>query len=351
MTTPRLLVLLICTILLTNMQAQQSNNQESLRLRTENTVLKDILARYKDSLAQLGKELTQAKMSESETEKKKKKKKEERIHAAFYIICALLLLSVTITLSLYLRTNVIRRVRQWLTAKIAELIEKNKKVEEKNQQLEDKGKQLEYLVQRLHHSTEELNHRTKNNLQQVSAMLLMQEEETNDAKARDALQDARSRIDVLGILHRQLYETQRDNYTMLDLSLFIQKLTEHVVMANSSPRLRPETHLDVASVEVKMERAVQVGLVANELIQNCFKHAFKTTANPRIELTLRTIGKDIELSIRDNGPGMPPGADSVEESTSFGLKLVHLIVSGIGGTIVCENDGGLVCKVVFPIDE
>jgi two-component sensor histidine kinase len=331
--------------------------RENIELGKGKDALEDTLAGYKDSLARTTEALGKAEVSGSETEQKKKENM-----LLFSVICSVLALGIIITQ--YLRTRFIKRAKRRLAEKNSELEEKNKEIEEKNRELEEKNRELEeknqqlvdkskleHLVQRLHHSTEELNHRTKNNLQQVSAMLLMQEEETNDAKARDALQDARSRIDVLGILHRQLYETQRDNYTTMDLSHFLQKLTEHVVMANSSPRLRPETHLDVASIEVKMERAVQVGLVANELIQNCFKHAFKTTANPRIELTLRTIGKDIELSIRDNGPGMPPGAGSVEESTSFGLKLVHLIVSGIGGTIVCENDGGLVCKVVFPIDE
>jgi two-component sensor histidine kinase len=324
-----------------NFYAFEDIKRENHKLGNKCKALDSTLLIYKDSLDRIGEELRKTKIAGSETERKKK----ENL-LLFSVICSLLALGIIITQ--YLRMRVIKRAKRRLAEKKAELEEKNKEVEEKNHQLEDKRKKLEDLVQRLHNSTEELNHRTKNNLQQVSAMLLMQEEETGDVEAKDALQDARSRIDVLGILHRLLYESQRDNYTKMELSQFIQKLTEHVVMANSSPKRRPETHIDVASVEVKMERAVQV----NELIQNCFKHAFKTTTtNPTLDVRLHTIGKDIELSIRDNGPGMPPGAPSIEESSSFGLKLVHLIVSGIGGTILCENDGGLVCKVVFPIDE
>lgn len=249
-------------------------------------------------------------------------------------------LALVIIFTQYQRILTARRVRKKL--------ERNKvEIEQKNQQLAEKSANLEQLVQRLQHSTEELNHRTKNNLQQVSSMLLMQYQKTSDTEAKEALLDARSRIDVLGLLHRQMYKTQKENYTRVELNDYITALVQQLVRVNAPDSKQPSVHISIEKVEVKMERAVHIGLLFNELVQNIFKHAFPFTEEPRLETMLFTVQNSIHIIVRDNGPGMPDRLNQQQDG-SFGLELVNIIVDGLEGTVRYANEPGATFYIEIP---
>jgi two-component system, sensor histidine kinase PdtaS len=75
----------------------------------------------------------------------------------------------------------------------------------------------------------ELQHRVSNNLQTVAGLLLLQETEVEDPKARHALQEARNRITLLGKLHRKLHDP---NLASIDLGAFLEELSHDVIQAS-----------------------------------------------------------------------------------------------------------------------
>jgi hypothetical protein len=55
-----------------------------------------------------------------------------------------------------------------------------------------------------------------------------------------------------------------------------------------------------------------------------------------------------EITIKDNGVGLPPGL-KLDESPSLGLHLVNLLVEQLEGTLEVAADEGALFKVKFPL--
>lgn len=105
-----------------------------------------------------------------------------------------------------------------------------------------------------------------------------------------------------------------------------------------------------------------------QLLHNLLKNALEAigeTAKPRVEVATERFDEGgrafVELSVADNGPGLPEGFDerwyepytsSKERGTGLGLAVVKKIVEEHGGSIRAENrDGGGACfRLRFPLD-
>jgi len=59
-------------------------------------------------------------------------------------------------------------------------------------------------------------------------------------------------------------------------------------------------------------------------------------------------GDSVEMVVRDNGVGLPPGFDC-QQSTSLELRLVHTLVQQLRGKLQVVGDGGAEFKVCFAI--
>jgi len=83
---------------------------------------------------------------------------------------------------------------------------------------------------------------------------------------------------------------------------------------------------------VTVNRAVEDAriptLVVQTLVENAVKHGVAAIRGPgRIDVEAGLSGDAVEVSVSDNGPGFPEGADSgrllEEESPGFGLKNIR----------------------------
>ncbi|MFQ5716294.1 MAG: ATP-binding protein, partial [Nitrospinales bacterium] len=84
------------------------------------------------------------------------------------------------------------------------------------------------------------------------------------------------------------------------------------------------------------------------LISNSLKYAFPKDARGCIEVSLCAIGEDrLELTVRDDGTGMPPDLD-IHSAPSLGLQLVATLAEEqLEGTLELEKTLGTCFKVVF----
>jgi two-component sensor histidine kinase len=64
-------------------------------------------------------------------------------------------------------------------------------------------------------------------------------------------------------------------------------------------------------------------LIANEVITNAIKYAFKGRDEGIITIQLQTDGDNIELSITDNGVGLPDNFQ--EKEGSLGMNLIETL--------------------------
>jgi two-component sensor histidine kinase len=56
------------------------------------------------------------------------------------------------------------------------------------------------------------------------------------------------------------------------------------------------------------------------------------------------LGSDLEVSVRDDGRGLP--AEPV--SGTLGMRLIHSFVMQLGGSFTLETDGGTVFRLLVP---
>ncbi len=200
-------------------------------------------------------------------------------------------------------------------------------------------KEKEVLLQELHH-------RVKNNMQIVSSLLTMEADsfESEHEGASKILRISQNRIRSMSLIHEKLYNS--GDLTRIDLAEYSRDLCSEVFdMADIRPL--PKLNLYTEPVDADIDFAIPYGLILNELLLNAVKHAFGSVENPALTITLHHKADQLQLSVRDNGIGLPPDFEEQRRS-SLGLQLVDSLVEQLEGKLSFTSDGGTICRANFP---
>jgi two-component sensor histidine kinase len=201
-----------------------------------------------------------------------------------------------------------------------------------NKKLSEKTAQIEILMK-------ELSHRVKNNLQVVTSLLNLQSNRIKDPDAKAAVLDGRNRLLSMVLLHQKLYVT--DKPTIIDMKEYIIDLTSNLVEANKS-EVTKKVVFNLEQIFLKIETAVPLGLIINELITNSLKYAFEIDSPAdELRVTFEKQGVELVLTVADNGKGF------VREpsNNSFGLQLVDSLVSQLEGSFSMDSSNGTITVI------
>jgi PAS domain S-box-containing protein len=191
----------------------------------------------------------------------------------------------------------------------------------------------------------EVHHRVKNNLQVISSILNLQSSFIQDEKILDILEESRHRIRSMAIIHENLYRTT--NFSSINFSSYIIELCRNLI---SSYQYNKKTVVvlkqKIEHVELNLDQAIPCGLIINELITNSMKYAFNTQTKGIIFLNLKERHEMIELTVGDNGIGLPDGFDYLQ-TDSLGLQLVVTLVEQLDGEIKVDNKDGIKYFITF----
>ena len=169
----------------------------------------------------------------------------------------------------------------------------------------------------------EIHHRVKNNLQIISSMLNMQARKAKDKNVIDSLLDSRSRIQTISLIHTQLY--QSENLEQVEMGTTIRKLVSFLLQIHTEAKKNIKSVVTAEGVILSISQAIPCGLIINELVSNALKHAFTGMTEGSIEISMRELADDrIELTVKDNGVGIPEGLD-IYKSDTLGLKIVRTL--------------------------
>ncbi|QKQ73784.1 PAS domain S-box protein [Nostoc sp. TCL240-02] len=191
----------------------------------------------------------------------------------------------------------------------------------------------------------EVHHRVKNNLQIVSSLLQLQSQTLKDPEAIKVLRENQNRIESISLIHKNLYTSA--NFGQIDVADYISNLAASLLISYQiwPNRITLETNID--SVNLNVDQAIACGLVINELISNALKHAFPNQQVGTISIALRNINNNIEMTIQDNGIGLPDNLDWTN-TDSLGLSLVYdLVTEQLEGNITLERNHGTGFKIKF----
>ncbi|OGS76672.1 MAG: hypothetical protein A3D31_16910 [Candidatus Fluviicola riflensis] len=216
----------------------------------------------------------------------------------------------------------------------------NQKVRLKNSQIDKALHEREVLLKEVHH-------RVKNSLQIISSLLNLQELQLTDPNAIKALQESKLRIQSIALMHQNLYQQDAD-LGKVNIQSYLRDILELQQKAFSSPEKMVNCIFKVIPSELDIDRSVPLGLIASEVINNAFKHAFTSIEQPQLIVRTTNDHRQFVLEVIDNGPGLE--STTTEKGNSLGLEIVEALTLQLEGHFVLESrNEGTVFRLEFPI--
>lgn len=214
-----------------------------------------------------------------------------------------------------------------------------KAVNERTLQLQTNVIEREALIK-------ELYHRTKNNMQVIASLLVIQASFLNDEKSKSVLQEMRTRILSMALVHEKLYKTK--NLHAINISEYITSLISEIRSIYVLNEERLSIRLDVEERKLPLEKAVPIGLVLHELIVNAFKYAPTEDTDVVISVNSQDLDSSrYRIEVKDSGQGFPEDFNPNAGTTLGTLLVKNIIENQLDGIISFENSNG--AKVVFDI--
>jgi two-component sensor histidine kinase len=191
----------------------------------------------------------------------------------------------------------------------------------------------------------EVHHRVKNNLQVVSSLLNLQSGHITDPRSRELFKESQTRVKSMALIHEKLY--QSNDLAKIDFGTYIRNLGDYLYRSYVVDPGLIRLSVRAEDVRLGLDAAIPCGLIVNELLSNCLKHAFPGGRYGFIDIHLRT-GSDgaIHLSVRDDGIGLAAGQD-VATATTLGLQLVYSLAEQLSASVEIDVSQGTEFTIRF----
>jgi two-component sensor histidine kinase len=188
----------------------------------------------------------------------------------------------------------------------------------------------------------ELQHRVANNLQFVAALLRLRRKTLEpDSAGAHALEAAQTRLDMMSRVHRRLHDP-----TSVDqpVGQYLENLCRDLIEASDTPEIR--LMVTAQPIALSLDALMSVSLIVAELVTNSLKHAFRGRADGAITIVLSGQRNAYNLTVTDDGPGLPKNFGKTKTG-SLGQGILQSLASQLHGKISFEPGPGTVAKLVF----
>jgi PAS domain S-box-containing protein len=218
---------------------------------------------------------------------------------------------------------------------VRDITERKKAEQEIKNSLREKGVLLK-----------EIHHRVKNNMQIISSLINLQASKIKDEETASLLKSSQNRIKSMAIIHEKLY--QSGDLAKVDLRQYVQSLSGHLLTTYGADMRKIQFSMDIQDIYLDINQAIPCGLIINELLSNCLKHAFPDGGEGKVNISVLRLGeKSTELVVYDNGVGIPADMD-IEKTDSLGLTLVKLLSEEqLKGSVDLDRTQGTCFRIVF----
>ncbi len=201
---------------------------------------------------------------------------------------------------------------------------------------------------------QEVHHRVKNNLQIISSLLTLQENQESSAEVIQQLQSSRTRIAAVALLHEILYRSE--SFEEINISEFLTELMQRLRESFGATAANVNFSVDVPKdILLSQNQAGPLALIINELATNSLKHAFpgnrKGTVSIHVKLSILNSDsedKQIIVDVGDDGIGIQ-NADGASSTSQLGSKIIKRLASQLRGRLELQTvNQGTLWRLTFP---
>lgn len=205
--------------------------------------------------------------------------------------------------------------------------------------LRKKNRHIENLIRELHH-------RVKNHLGMISGMFGAQTEvgsiRVGSISNTDLLEEAKTRVEAVNGIHRRLY--RQDEYEFVNMQEYLTELVDNSALVFGLFN-KIEKQLEIQNEPLEIDKAISVGLIANEVLTNAFKYGLQTTEQPMLKIVLEKALKGYRMIIFNNAK---PNEQPITESTGFGKELIKSLTDNLKGHSHTTQQNGFRFELTFP---
>lgn len=176
----------------------------------------------------------------------------------------------------------------------------------------------------------EVDHRVRNSLSLIHSLLWLQARgEGVDEAIRHQLADAANRVLTVSRVHEQLYKSEA--VTSVEISSYLSELCNGLANSLLPSKASAAIRLNLQHAELKVGKAVSLGLIVAELVTNAMKYAAPSEAAP-VEVTLAVESSTVKLTVADHGCGLAHDF-STDAGTGLGMQVVRMLVRQLNGRL------------------
>jgi PAS domain S-box-containing protein len=183
----------------------------------------------------------------------------------------------------------------------------------------------------------EIHHRVKNNLQITSSLLKLQSNYIRDPDAQEMFDESQNRIRSMALVHEKLYQAR--DLSRVDFAEYAKSLAALLFRSYGVDRTRIELVLKTEELPLPIDVAVPCGLILNELVSNCLKHAFPPGSSGHVTIAIERGRDRAVIAVGDDGIGLPAGLVP-ERTDTLGLQLVHTLADQLHARLEFERQAG-----------
>ena len=217
------------------------------------------------------------------------------------------------------------------------LSSRSRRVRLLNRELQEKQQLLESELNTNQALLKEVHHRVKNNLQVISSMLSIQSSGMDDKDTRKILQECKSRILSMSLIHESLYKKEGKKTSLF--STYIKELIPQLLETYHLDENKINLEMSIEDIELSLDDSVPCGLIINEVVTNTLKHAFPGDREGTISIEMSQDSGHNYLKLADDGVGIPKDLNA-EEQGSFGFLLIYTLAEQLEASIELDTSKG-----------
>lgn len=190
----------------------------------------------------------------------------------------------------------------------------------------------------------EIHHRVKNNLTVVSSLLSLQSHKSKDDFHRNLFDECRHKVNTISGIHELIYKSE--TLSEINAKEYFSKLIHDLHEFYRTDSIKVELVAQIDDVSVDLNYALPMALIANEVVTNCYKHAFGSRIEGKIWFSIESKGARITMSVKDDGVGFDWDEP---KSDSLGIEIIKGLADQIDADYSFVVDGGTAFSLSFEL--